>query len=447
MSASKPLEVRKADVVSFLHDNFQVFRNFFKLVSLTGCDMRQVLEQFNFEEATKASVSNLDNTSVDVEMQAGNPQPETSTFVEVRRKCKGQKRPPGECDSDSSESPPANRQKKQQIAVPVSAGPSSPATPSEQHAQATSSKVPPIILKDRKLYSDVLSILKSLGVATLRPAVVKKDGIQFFLANPSDFRSVQKCLKDKKIPFFTFVLPEDKTLKVVIRGIPNYLENEVIAAELKQQNIQINSVTRMSNPKTKEPYPMVLVDLPRDQKQIYDVALLCNAKVRVEAKRRNNSTSQCHNCQGFGHSSRNCFCPPICVKCAKPHATSECKMAKDKQPKCVRCNGPHTASYAGCPSWPKPPKAVTKTAPKPAPASRIPGMSYAAVVNKTAAQQKSSATTAPPKSAPPKAAPKTTQAASSEKSLRELFMEIDASNMPLSTKQQLFYKLVQCQTI
>ena len=80
---------------------------------------------------------------------------------------------------------------------------------------------------------------------------------------------------------------------------------------------------------------------------------------------KTSSPAQCRTCQGFGHSSINCYMPPKCMVCAGSHKSDSCpkriarhelqKLQKadatkiDKSyVKCANCSGNHTSSYAGC---------------------------------------------------------------------------------------------------
>ncbi|GBM06521.1 hypothetical protein AVEN_150359-1 [Araneus ventricosus] len=44
-----------------------------------------------------------------------------------------------------------------------------------------------------------------------------------------------------------------------------------------------------------------------------------------------------------------------CVLCAEEHDSRTCPNTKNLEftPKCAKCGGPHTASYRGCPNFPK----------------------------------------------------------------------------------------------
>ncbi|KAF6200562.1 hypothetical protein GE061_005005 [Apolygus lucorum] len=55
----------------------------------------------------------------------------------------------------------------------------------------------------------------------------------------------------------------------------------------------------------------------------------------------------CYKCQRFGHSSRNCFLKPRCVRCSKDHDVKDCDRENNKI-ECANCKKAHVASFRGC---------------------------------------------------------------------------------------------------
>ncbi|GBN63386.1 hypothetical protein AVEN_223874-1 [Araneus ventricosus] len=51
-----------------------------------------------------------------------------------------------------------------------------------------------------------------------------------------------------------------------------------------------------------------------------------------------------------------------CVLCAEEHDSRTCPNKRNPEftPKCANCGGPHTASYRGCPNFPKIKKVSTE---------------------------------------------------------------------------------------
>ena len=74
---------------------------------------------------------------------------------------------------------------------------------------------------------------------------------------------------------------------------------------------------------------------------------------KVEEFRAPISVQQCHNCQHFGHSAKNCQAKTKCVICREGHSHKGCPNKEKKQPKCANCKGPHVANYKGCPAYKK----------------------------------------------------------------------------------------------
>ncbi|KAF8786547.1 Nucleic-acid-binding protein transposon like protein [Argiope bruennichi] len=67
------------------------------------------------------------------------------------------------------------------------------------------------------------------------------------------------------------------------------------------------------------------------------------------------TVGQGFKCQSFAHVSQNCRMQERCVICAENHDSRKCpqKKAEIVVKKCANCGGPHTASYRGCPKFPK----------------------------------------------------------------------------------------------
>lgn len=60
------------------------------------------------------------------------------------------------------------------------------------------------------------------------------------------FRSIQRLYHRNAIPFFTYNLPENRTLKVVIRGIPTDISDDEIASELETKGFSIKTIKRFA---------------------------------------------------------------------------------------------------------------------------------------------------------------------------------------------------------
>lgn len=100
---------------------------------------------------------------------------------------------------------------------------------------------------------------------------------------------------------------------------------------------------------------LVKVEFPQNCIGVMDITQICNLDTVAEKPYPRKGTSQCHRCQQFRHSSRNCTANARCVKCAGNHKSDECPRpdhSEDIPPTCVNCGGNHTANYRGCKSFP-----------------------------------------------------------------------------------------------
>ena len=84
---------------------------------------------------------------------------------------------------------------------------------------------------------------------------------------------------------------------------------------------------------------------------------IAGISVRVEKLHSTSPTTQCSNCQGYGHLDSYCKRPVVCALCAKQHNTAKhyCNTCKAKgtrcqhlEPKCNNCKEAHTANTKTC---------------------------------------------------------------------------------------------------
>lgn len=213
-------------------------------------------------------------------------------------------------------------------------------------------KIPPIVLVDKEKWMGMSSRLKQAKIKYVK-ARTTKNGISVEPASVEDYRAMIKVCAAEKWQHHTYSLPEEKPLRVVIRGIPANTDTEAIKADLQDQGFAPNSVQPMTSRRTKQPMPLYLVQLPQDQTDIMNLNRCCSLVVKIEKQHKQTEPTQCHRCQKFGHSQKNCTAQARCVKCSGAHHTGDCTKSRDTAAKCANCKGDHPASYRGCPSAPK----------------------------------------------------------------------------------------------
>lgn len=213
-----------------------------------------------------------------------------------------------------------------------------------------------------------------------RTARSTAEGIKVQLSTSDDHRKLTAMLRSQNIPYHTFTLPEERKLRVVIRNVPVELGTDLVKEDLSQQGLPVIEVHRMIRGHTRQPFDLIMVvlDLSKEGKDIFNITTVCGLSgIVVEPPRRNGMLSQCHRCQLYGHSARNCHARPRCVKCLEDHATADCARPKANDaiksttpPSCVLCGQVgHPANYRGCPRAPRP---VMRRPPPPPPQRYLP---------------------------------------------------------------------------
>jgi hypothetical protein len=334
-----------------------------------------------------------------------------------------------------------------------------PAKQVAQNKPPAENKIPPIIIRDAAKWASVSSAMTTRQIKFSK-AKTCIDGIRVNTVTVDDFRALTRLLEERKVPYHSFALPEQKTLRAVLRTVPCEIAIDDVRADLEEQGLAPIKVTRMTSSRSKKPLPLVLVEVPKDKGAIFELKAVCHLSVTVERPHKKGAPSQCHRCQRFHHSQRHCHALPKCVKCGESHDTHSCEKTNDDAAKCANCGGAHTASYRGCPRFPRGPQAkkssgsaapkpqqkpaaasakqsatpaapVRPSAPKTAPATKTANNDNA---SKSFADAASSKKTAPP--APPQATPK--QPPAIGKALTEILKAIQTSN----TKEEILQNVL-----
>ncbi|KAL4143385.1 hypothetical protein QTP88_005722 [Uroleucon formosanum] len=216
------------------------------------------------------------------------------------------------------------------------------------------SRIPPIFVQTGAIYpwrkiAKTLFTIQGLDQVTAKTTSVPLQ-IQINCPEESSFRLVQQFMTTNKINFHIFALPEEQSLKIVIKGVPLDVTDEELMDELQEIGFKPNFVRAFAKNDKRLPIHMVSLKRTENVKEIFETTELFYARVKIESY-KSTGPAQCFSCQRFGHSSLQCGHPPRCVKCEENHHSKECKKSKEESPTCCNCNGKHTANYRGCPYY------------------------------------------------------------------------------------------------
>lgn len=254
--------------------------------------------------------------------------------------------------------PPAKRTTnevdREPIAAPSLANPS-PAPPSQAPERVKTP--PPVYIRDKGAWPNISAYLDARNI--VYKARTTKDNLRVQVNDPSAHRTLTSYLRAENIGGHSYPLPEERKLRAVIKNIPKEIDAALVESDLKAQGFPVCEVFRMFNRTTKAAYDMVLavLDLSAEGKRIFKLTRCCKLSgLKVETPASHSYIRQCHRCQLYGHSARNCFARPRCVKCLGDHGTEDClrTLPNPEPPSCVLCGkSGHPANYRGCSEAPK----------------------------------------------------------------------------------------------
>ncbi|GBM42872.1 hypothetical protein AVEN_245699-1 [Araneus ventricosus] len=182
------------------------------------------------------------------------------------------------------------------------------------------------------------------------------DFIKLFCEAPGDVRKLTDYLDKNKKEYFVIPGRAVKPIKIVIKGLPKDMDLDDIKTELVSKKFRVEKANQLKKYKTGEPLNIYQIQLIPTENihEVYKLDTLSYHFISVEPY-ENRLHNQCLNCQMWNHGSNGCKLSPKCVVCSGKHPSKECphKGKQETVPKCANCDGPHTASYRGCPKYPK----------------------------------------------------------------------------------------------
>lgn len=211
----------------------------------------------------------------------------------------------------------------------------------------TSQKLPPIFLHKPIDFECHVTKLLNLGVKFYKPSQTHLH-IKIKCLSINDYKSMINYFNKKRLPYHTYGLPDNRKMKIVIKGLPAEIDELDIMSEIKFLSIPVIRVHRMKTTPKKERPALFLMVVPHD---VYGwkalrIQTIFNYPVTLEKPRP--AVEQCHRCQQWGHSQRNCHGEIKCVICSLHHFSKNCCQKKTDPPKCANCKGEHTANYRKC---------------------------------------------------------------------------------------------------
>lgn len=210
---------------------------------------------------------------------------------------------------------------------------------------------PPIFIDDVENIQPLKLMLDQIAGDQYLMKILYDKKVKVMAKTSDKYTLIIKGLKDKKTKFYTYQPKQERTFRVVLRGLHHSTELTELKDEIEKEDHEIVNIWNIKQRTTKIPLPLFFVELKtkENNKEIYKKEYLMKSRIKFEPPHPKKEIPQCINCQEYGHTKKFCFKTPKCVKCAGDHPTTDCKRkVRNDEVKCVLCSGNHPANYKGC---------------------------------------------------------------------------------------------------
>ncbi|GFU73699.1 RNA-directed DNA polymerase from mobile element jockey [Trichonephila clavipes] len=99
-----------------------------------------------------------------------------------------------------------------------------------------------------------------------------------------EHRDLSRWLEQSGVEFKSFMLKQDRPVKVVIRGLPSNTETEGIKTEIEAEGFKVAKISQMKNYRTKAPMPLFYLQIENgvDAPKIFDFTELFGTRIEVK---------------------------------------------------------------------------------------------------------------------------------------------------------------------
>lgn len=111
-------------------------------------------------------------------------------------------------------------------------------------------------------------------------ATTTQHGIRIQPQTKDNYRKLRQLVENNKIPMTTHTLRDERSLKIVLKGISNEFATEEIKADLKSKGSPTRKIKRITG-REKTQLSMVLIDIERKCKSIYEMNRIMGINVQL----------------------------------------------------------------------------------------------------------------------------------------------------------------------
>jgi len=139
---------------------------------------------------------------------------------------------------------------------------------------------------------------------TYRTTALANDTIKINANTVDTYRSLVKHMKEENIVHHTYQIKAERAYRIVIRHLHHSVPLDDIKEELQKEGHTVRNIMNIKHKLTKDPLSLFFVDLEpqANNKEIFNLQFLGNAKITMEAPHKSRNIVQCQRCQAYGHS-------------------------------------------------------------------------------------------------------------------------------------------------
>lgn len=212
-------------------------------------------------------------------------------------------------------------------------------------------KPPPIYVHGVEQINPLRELLDKCAPNGYALKVNKGNEVRIQVNTSEHYRVILKELQDKGTDLHSYQFKNERSFRVVLRGLHQSTATDEIKEELEKMGHTVKNISNIRDRITKAPMPMFYVDLKQNpnNREIYDINRFMHSVVVIEPPRKKREIPQCERCQRYGHTQSFCSRPYRCVKCDSPHSSKEClRRIRDEHVVCTNCGLNHPSNYRGC---------------------------------------------------------------------------------------------------
>ncbi|GFS64242.1 zinc finger protein [Trichonephila clavipes] len=120
-------------------------------------------------------------------------------------------------------------------------------------------RIPPFFISPKGDWRQLVALAKLKA-----PSFQSQMSGRFLKVTVSDeveYRDLSRWLETTGVEFKSFMLKQDRPVKVVVRGLPSNTEPEDIKAEIEAEGFKVAKISQMKNFRTKAPMPLFYVQI------------------------------------------------------------------------------------------------------------------------------------------------------------------------------------------